>query len=153
MTFADAEKYRQAYEAALNRLAREAGAGVAGSPGISVKLSALHPKYTFFHADEARAAMVPVIKALAVRARDADIHFTIDAEEAERLELSLDIIEELVADDDLFDPPVHDRPLLGGGRRDRDLQSLFGRCEPSRDAATILAKPRLDGVEVLVVNQ
>ena len=105
MTFADAEKYRQAYEAALTRLAREAGAGVAGSPGISVKLSALHPKYTFFHADEARAAMVPVIKALAVRARDADIHFTIDAEEAERLELSLDIIEELVADDDLFRRP------------------------------------------------
>lgn len=105
MTFADAEKYRQAYEAALIRLAREAGAGVAGSPGISVKLSALHPKYTFFHADEARAAMVPVIKALAVRARDADIHFTIDAEEAERLELSLDIIEELVADDDLFRRP------------------------------------------------
>ncbi len=105
MTFADAEKYRQAYEAALTRLAREAGAGVAGSPGISVKLSALHPQYTFFHAAEARAAMVPMIKALAIRARDADIHFTIDAEEAERLELSMDIIEELVADDDLFRRP------------------------------------------------
>jgi RHH-type proline utilization regulon transcriptional repressor/proline dehydrogenase/delta 1-pyrroline-5-carboxylate dehydrogenase len=105
MTFADAEKYRQAYEAALTRLAREAGAGVAGSPGISVKLSALHPQYTFFHAAEARAVMVPMIKALAIRARDADIHFTIDAEEAERLELSMDIIEELVADDDLFRRP------------------------------------------------
>ena len=105
MTFADAEKYRQAYEAALARLAREAGAGVAGSPGISVKLSALHPKYNFFHADEAKAAMVPVIRDLAIKARDADIHFTIDAEEAERLELSLDIIEELVADDDLFRRP------------------------------------------------
>jgi RHH-type proline utilization regulon transcriptional repressor/proline dehydrogenase/delta 1-pyrroline-5-carboxylate dehydrogenase len=105
MTFADAEKYRLAYEAALTRLAREAGAGVAGSPGISVKLSALHPKYTFFHADEAKAAMVPMVRALAVKARDADIHFTIDAEEAERLELSLDIIEELVADDDLFRRP------------------------------------------------
>jgi RHH-type transcriptional regulator, proline utilization regulon repressor / proline dehydrogenase / delta 1-pyrroline-5-carboxylate dehydrogenase len=102
MTFADAEKYRLSYEAALARLAREAGAGVAGSPGISVKLSALHPKYTFFHADEAKAAMVPMVRALAARARDADIHFTIDAEEAERLELSLDIIEELAADDDLF---------------------------------------------------
>jgi RHH-type proline utilization regulon transcriptional repressor/proline dehydrogenase/delta 1-pyrroline-5-carboxylate dehydrogenase len=102
MTFADAEKYRQAYEAALTRLAREAGAGVAGSPGISVKLSALHPKYNFFNAAEAKAAMVPVIKALALKARDAGIHFTIDAEEAERLELSLDIIEALVADDDLF---------------------------------------------------
>jgi RHH-type proline utilization regulon transcriptional repressor/proline dehydrogenase/delta 1-pyrroline-5-carboxylate dehydrogenase len=105
MTFADAEKYRQAYETALARLAREAGAGVAGSPGISVKLSALHPKYNFFHADEAKAAMVPVIRDLAIKARDADIHFTIDAEEAERLELSLDIIEELVADDDLFRRP------------------------------------------------
>ena len=105
MTFADAEKYRQAYEAALARLAREAGVGVAGSPGISVKLSALHPKYTFFHADEAKAAMIPVIRNLAVKARDADIHFTIDAEEAERLELSMDIIEALVADDDLFRRP------------------------------------------------
>jgi len=105
MTFADAEEYRQAYEAALARLAREAGAGVAGSPGISVKLSALHPKYNFFNAAEAKAAMVPVIKALALKARDADIHFTIDAEEAERLELSLDIIEALVADDDLFRRP------------------------------------------------
>ena len=105
MTFADAEKYRQAYDAALTRLAREAGAGVAGSPGISVKLSALHPKSPFFPADAARAAMVPVIKALALQARDADIHFTIDAEEAERLELSLDIIEELVADDELFHRP------------------------------------------------
>jgi RHH-type proline utilization regulon transcriptional repressor/proline dehydrogenase/delta 1-pyrroline-5-carboxylate dehydrogenase len=105
MTFADAEKYRLAYEAALARLAREAGAGVAASPGISVKLSALHPKYTFFHADAAKAAMIPVIRDLAVKARDADIHFTIDAEEAERLELSMDIIEELVADDDLFRRP------------------------------------------------
>lgn len=105
MTFADAEKYRLSYEAALVRLAREAGAGVAGSPGISVKLSALHPKYNFFHADEAKAAMVPVIRNLAARARDADIHFTIDAEEAERLELSMDIIEELVVDDDLFRRP------------------------------------------------
>lgn len=105
MTFADAEKYRLAYDAALDRLAREAGAGVTGSPGISVKLSALHPKYTVFHADRAKADMVPVVRALAIKARDADIHFTIDAEEAERLELSLDIIEELVADDDLFRRP------------------------------------------------
>ncbi len=105
MTFADAEKYRQAYDAALTRLTREAGAGITGSPGISVKLSALYPKYSFLHADAATAAMVPMIKALALRARDADIHFTIDAEEAERLELSLDIIEALVADDELFARP------------------------------------------------
>ena len=102
LTFEDAERYRLSYERAVERLAKEAGAGVRGSPGISVKLSALHPKYDFLHAEAAKAALVPMIRDLAARARDADIHFTIDAEEAERLELSLDIIEALVADDDLF---------------------------------------------------
>lgn len=102
MTFADAERYRQSYEMALDRIAQEAGAGVVRSPGISVKLSALHPRYDFLHADAAKAALVPMLKDLALKARDADIHFTIDAEEAERLELSLDIIEALVSDDAVF---------------------------------------------------
>jgi RHH-type proline utilization regulon transcriptional repressor/proline dehydrogenase/delta 1-pyrroline-5-carboxylate dehydrogenase len=102
MTFADAERYRQSYEAAVTRLAREGTAGVAASPGISVKLSALHPKYNFLHAAETKAALVPVLRELAGHAAAGNIHFTIDAEEAERLELSMDIIEELVADDSLF---------------------------------------------------
>ena len=102
LTFADAERYRVSYERAVERLAKEAGAGVRQSPGISVKLSALYPKYDFLHAEAAKAALVPMIRDLALKARDADIHFTIDAEEAERLELSMDIIEALVADDDLF---------------------------------------------------
>jgi RHH-type proline utilization regulon transcriptional repressor/proline dehydrogenase/delta 1-pyrroline-5-carboxylate dehydrogenase len=105
MTFADAESYRQAYDGALDRLAREAEGGVGSSPGISVKLSALHPKYGYLHAREAHDAIVPVLKVLAIKARDADIHFTVDAEEAERLEVSLDIIETLAADDDLFTRP------------------------------------------------
>ncbi len=103
MTFADAERYRASYEAALDRIAAEAGMGMVRSPGISVKLSALHPRYDFLHADAAKAALVPMLKALALKARDADIHFTIDAEEAERLELSMDIIEALASDDDLFE--------------------------------------------------
>jgi RHH-type proline utilization regulon transcriptional repressor/proline dehydrogenase/delta 1-pyrroline-5-carboxylate dehydrogenase len=102
MTFADAERYRQAYEGAIERLARETSGSVGTSPGISVKLSALHPKYTHFHAAQAHADIVPIVRALAMKARDANIHFTIDAEEAERLEVSLDIIEALVADDELF---------------------------------------------------
>lgn len=105
MTFADAEKYRRAYEGAIERLARETGETVTESPGISVKLSALHPKYSYLHADEARADIVPMVKALAMKARDANMHFTIDAEEAERLEVSLDIIEDLVRDDELFTRP------------------------------------------------
>ncbi len=103
MTFEDAERYRVSYSAALDRLAQEAGAGIVGSPGISVKLSALHPRYEFLHAKEVKADLVPILKDLAMKARDADIHFTIDAEEADRLELSMDIIEALVADDELFE--------------------------------------------------
>ncbi|MEO1488115.1 MAG: bifunctional proline dehydrogenase/L-glutamate gamma-semialdehyde dehydrogenase PutA [Pseudomonadota bacterium] len=102
MTFADAQHYREAYDGALDRLAREASGGIGPSPGISVKLSALHPKYSYLHADQARAEITPIVRALAQKARDADIHFTVDAEEAERLELSLDIIEALVSDDSLF---------------------------------------------------
>jgi RHH-type proline utilization regulon transcriptional repressor/proline dehydrogenase/delta 1-pyrroline-5-carboxylate dehydrogenase len=101
MTFADAERYRQSYAAAIGRLARESG-GMQASPGISVKLSALYPKYDFLHAELAKAALVPIMRELALAASAADIHFTIDAEEAERLELSLDIIEALVADNELF---------------------------------------------------
>ncbi len=102
MTFPDAERYRRAYERAIERLSRETDGGITGSPGISVKLSALYPKYDYFHAEAATQALVPILKDLAAKARDADMHFTIDAEEAERLELSLDIIEALVADDALF---------------------------------------------------
>ncbi len=102
MTYADAEKYRQAYEQAIERLAREASGDVRTSPGISVKLSALHPKYTFLHGEKAVADLVPILHDLAARAREANIHFTIDAEEADRLELSMDIIEQLVRDDTLF---------------------------------------------------
>src|SRR4029453_19066456 len=76
MTFADAERYRASYAAAIARLAQEAGGGVRASPGISVKLSALYPRYDFLHADAARAALVPVLRELALAASAADIHFT-----------------------------------------------------------------------------
>ncbi len=102
MNFADALLYRRSYASALDRIAAEAGQGVVRSPGISVKLSALYPRYDYAHAEAAKAALLPILRDLAARARDADIHFTIDAEEAERLELSMDIIEALVADQALF---------------------------------------------------
>jgi RHH-type proline utilization regulon transcriptional repressor/proline dehydrogenase/delta 1-pyrroline-5-carboxylate dehydrogenase len=103
MTFADAERYRRSYAMAIERLAREGTGGMRENPGISVKLSALYPRYDFLHAEAAKAALVPVVRELALAASQADIHFTIDAEEAERLELSLDIIEALAADDALFE--------------------------------------------------
>ncbi|MHA6332113.1 bifunctional proline dehydrogenase/L-glutamate gamma-semialdehyde dehydrogenase PutA [Qipengyuania sp. CAU 1752] len=105
MTFADAERYRRAYENAIERLQGETDGTVQSSPGISVKLSALYPRYDVFHQQEATDALVPILRDLAAKARDANMHFTIDAEEAERLEISLDIIEQLMADDGLFTKP------------------------------------------------
>ena len=101
-THEDAARYADAYADALDRIAKEAKGGISRSPGISVKLSALHPRCEFTHADEAKAAMLPVLRGLAMKASAADVHFTIDAEEADRLELSLDIFEALLADDSLF---------------------------------------------------
>ena len=101
-THDDAARYATAYGDALDRIAKEAKGGVTRSPGISVKLSALHPRYEFTHAGEVKAAMLPVLRGLAMKASAADVHFTIDAEEADRLELSLDIFEALLADDALF---------------------------------------------------
>jgi RHH-type proline utilization regulon transcriptional repressor/proline dehydrogenase/delta 1-pyrroline-5-carboxylate dehydrogenase len=101
-TFDDAERYAQAYRGALDRIAKEAKGGFRKSPGISVKLTALHPRYEFTHQQEAVAAVLPVIRELALKAAKADVHLTIDAEEADRLELQMDVFEALLAEDELF---------------------------------------------------
>ncbi|MEO6224692.1 MAG: bifunctional proline dehydrogenase/L-glutamate gamma-semialdehyde dehydrogenase PutA, partial [Sphingomicrobium sp.] len=76
--------------------------GFRKSPGISVKLTALHPRFEFTRQEEAVAAVVPIVRELALKASAADVHLTIDAEEADRLELQLDVFEALLADDELF---------------------------------------------------
>jgi RHH-type proline utilization regulon transcriptional repressor/proline dehydrogenase/delta 1-pyrroline-5-carboxylate dehydrogenase len=101
-TFEDAERYADAYRGALDRIARKAKGGFKKSPGISVKLTALHPRYEYSHEQEAVAAVIPVVRELALKASQADVHFTIDAEEADRLELQMDVFEALLADDELF---------------------------------------------------
>ncbi|MEO5640289.1 MAG: bifunctional proline dehydrogenase/L-glutamate gamma-semialdehyde dehydrogenase PutA [Sphingomicrobium sp.] len=101
-THADAARYADAYRGALDRIAASASGGFRAAPGISVKLSALHPRYEFAHSEEAKAAILPVLRELAAKASAADVHLTIDAEEADRLELSLDLIEAIAADDSLF---------------------------------------------------
>ncbi len=101
-THDDAARYACAYGDALDAIAACAKGGFKVAPGISIKLSALHPRYEWSHAEEATAALLPVLRELAAKAAAADVHFTIDAEEADRLELSLDIIEALAADDSLF---------------------------------------------------
>jgi RHH-type proline utilization regulon transcriptional repressor/proline dehydrogenase/delta 1-pyrroline-5-carboxylate dehydrogenase len=101
-THADAARYAKAYGDALDTIAAVAKGGFRVAPGISVKLSALHPRYEWSHAKEAKASIRPVLRQLALKAAAADIHLTIDAEEADRLELSMDLIEDIMSDDAMF---------------------------------------------------
>ncbi|MFL6858415.1 MAG: bifunctional proline dehydrogenase/L-glutamate gamma-semialdehyde dehydrogenase PutA [Allosphingosinicella sp.] len=88
-TFPDAERYFDAYEQAIRAVGKVARRG----HSISVKLSALHPRYEVAQYERCVPSLIGQIEALAVLAKDADIGLTIDAEESERLEMSLDIIE------------------------------------------------------------
>jgi RHH-type proline utilization regulon transcriptional repressor/proline dehydrogenase/delta 1-pyrroline-5-carboxylate dehydrogenase len=102
LTAGDAERYCHAYEQAIHAIGRAAGGrGVKAGPGISVKLSALHPRYVRSQRDRVMAELLPRLKSLMLLARQYDIGFNIDAEEADRLELSLDLLEALAGDPDL----------------------------------------------------
>lgn len=100
----DARRYYADYEQAIHAIgAAAAKRGPYGGPGISIKLSALHPRYVRAQADRVRAELLPAVRALALLARGYDIGFNIDAEEADRLELSLDLLQSLAEDAELAD--------------------------------------------------
>ncbi len=102
MTAADAERYYKDYEHAIFAIGQaSAGRGVYQGPGISIKLSALHPRYSRAQSTRVMDELLPRVKALALLAKRFDIGLNIDAEEAERLELSLDLLEQLCLDTDL----------------------------------------------------
>ena len=101
-TMADAARYYRDYENAIHAIGRAAaGRGVYDGPGISIKLSALHPRYVRAQAERVMGELLPKVKALALLAKTYDIGLNIDAEEADRLELSLDLLEALCVDPDL----------------------------------------------------
>ena len=101
-TAADAARYLADYERAIAAIGKAAaGRGIYEGPGISIKLSALHPRYARAQADRVIAELLPRVKALAIMAKGYDIGFNIDAEEADRLELSLDLLESLAFDPEL----------------------------------------------------
>jgi RHH-type proline utilization regulon transcriptional repressor/proline dehydrogenase/delta 1-pyrroline-5-carboxylate dehydrogenase len=101
-TAADAERYYRDYEAAIHAIGKAAnGRGIYEGPGISIKLSALHPRYARGQADRVMGELLPRVKQLALLAKKYDIGLNIDAEEADRLELSLDLLEDLSLDKDL----------------------------------------------------
>uniref|UniRef100_UPI0018E34EF7 proline dehydrogenase family protein n=1 Tax=Macromonas nakdongensis TaxID=1843082 RepID=UPI0018E34EF7 len=96
LTADDAERYLASYEAAIHAIGRAAaGRGVYEGPGISIKLSALHPRYSRAQYTRVMEELYPVLLRLAKLARHYDIGLNIDAEEADRLELSLDLLERL----------------------------------------------------------
>ncbi len=101
-TDADARRYRAAYAEAIAVLATRSTAGsVRDNPGVSVKLSALHPRYEFMKRARVMDELVERTLALAMMARGANMGFNIDAEEADRLDLSLDVIAAVLADERL----------------------------------------------------
>ncbi len=98
-TEADAQKYFRDYERAIADIAKSAtNARSIDNPGISVKLSALHPRYEYGKRERVVKELGDRARRLAIQAREANIGFNIDAEEAARLDLSLDLIEALMRD-------------------------------------------------------
>ncbi len=94
----DAKRYHKAYAKAISAIAKQAKGDVRSSPGISVKLSALHPRYEFTHRETVMSELVPRALDLAKQAGRVNIGFNIDAEEQDRLDLSLDVIEAMLSD-------------------------------------------------------
>lgn len=102
MTAADAARYYRDYETAIHAIGQAAGGkGVYEGPGISIKLSALHPRYFRAQADRVMSELLPGVRKLAQLCKQYNIGLNIDAEEADRLELSLDILEALCFDETL----------------------------------------------------
>lgn len=95
----DAQKYFQDYERAIAEIAKSATHKRSiDNPGISVKLSALHPRYEYGKRERVLKELGARARRLAIQAKEANIGFNIDAEEAARLDLSLDLIEALMRD-------------------------------------------------------
>jgi RHH-type proline utilization regulon transcriptional repressor/proline dehydrogenase/delta 1-pyrroline-5-carboxylate dehydrogenase len=101
LTATDADRYLRAYEDAVRAIGQaSAGRGILG-PGISIKLSALHPRYARAQRDRVMSELLPCVRSLALLAKSYGIGLNIDAEEQDRLDLSLDILGALATDPEL----------------------------------------------------
>lgn len=103
LTKADAESFFHAYAASIESLATHArSSDIRENLGISIKLSALHPRYEFGQKARVMTELVERALSLALRAKAANMGLNIDAEEADRLDLSLDVIEAVLSDERLI---------------------------------------------------
>ena len=105
-TAADAERYFESYANAIGAIGKSArktagNAALPHRPGISVKLSALHPRYEPASRERVLRELTPKLLELARLAKSHELNFTVDAEEADRLELSLDVIGAVLGDPSL----------------------------------------------------
>ncbi len=102
-TAADAARYYEAYAGAIAAIGKAAGnkGALPDRPGISVKLSALHPRYEAVKHDRVMKELAPRLLDLARAAKAHDLNLTVDAEEADRLELSLEVVAKVLADPSL----------------------------------------------------
>ncbi|MEN5020889.1 trifunctional transcriptional regulator/proline dehydrogenase/L-glutamate gamma-semialdehyde dehydrogenase [Pantoea agglomerans] len=102
LTAGDAKAYLLSYQQAIHAIGKASnGRGIYEGPGISIKLSALHPRYSRAQYERVMEELYPILKSLTLLARSYDIGINIDAEEADRLELSLDLLEKLCFEPEL----------------------------------------------------
>jgi RHH-type proline utilization regulon transcriptional repressor/proline dehydrogenase/delta 1-pyrroline-5-carboxylate dehydrogenase len=102
LTELDAENYYASYEAAIHAIGKASnGRGIKDGPGISIKLSALHPRYSRAQHARVMGELLPRVRKLVLLAKQYNIGINIDAEEADRLEISLDMLEALAFDAEL----------------------------------------------------
>ncbi|WP_426114121.1 trifunctional transcriptional regulator/proline dehydrogenase/L-glutamate gamma-semialdehyde dehydrogenase [Massilia sp. PWRC2] len=119
LTADDAQAYYQSYETAIHAIGKASnGRGINDGPGISIKLSALHPRYSRAQHARVMNELLPRVRTLVLLAKQYNIGINIDAEEAERLEISLDLMEALA-----FDPA-----LAGFGGIGFVVQAYQKRC-------------------------
>ena len=131
MTWHDAQRYLRDYETAIHAIGKASGGrGIHEGPGISIKLSALHPRYARAQYDRVMEELYPVLVRLCALARRYDIGLNIDAEEVDRLELSLDLLEQLA-----FEPQLQGWDGLGFV-----IQAYQKRCPAVVDHVVDLAR-------------
>lgn len=142
-TTADAERYVKSYAAAIDAAGQHAaGAGPQNSNGISVKLSALHPRYEARLEDRVWAELYPRVLGLAQQAKSHNIGFTLDAEEADRLVISLKMFERLV-----FEPSLAGWEGLGLA-----VQAYQKRTRAVIEKLTTLARRRGAPIQTRLVK-
>jgi RHH-type proline utilization regulon transcriptional repressor/proline dehydrogenase/delta 1-pyrroline-5-carboxylate dehydrogenase len=130
LTAADAEKYMADYRKAIDIVGAEPQVGPGPKPSISIKLSALHPRYEVAQRERVLSELFANVLELAVRARALNVGIAMDAEEADRLELSLELYEKL----------LRDPAIAGWGEIGLVVQAYSKRCLPVLVWLTLLGR-------------